>query len=336
MYKASPNEIPLNRWTAIDEGVYRELAPFYEAARGGVAPAVGDVATRRRNGRRMFEHAARARSVRGAVQVERVAIPASDGAKIGAHLYSDADRTRPRAGVLYLHGGGMILGLDELGKYYDRVVREYVVASGVSMLLVDYRVAPEFSYPVPVRDCQAALDWLACNAQSYGIDAERLGVMGDSAGGGLAAALCMLARDRGGPAISQQILVYPMLDDQTTTPRCPRTPVAKYLTWTYDDNATGWSALLGEPSSRLVEPEAYAVPARATSVRALPPTYLDVGGLDIFLSENLEYARQLDRAGVPVELHVHPGCPHAFDAFAPAAGASRRAVADRIRRLENL
>jgi acetyl esterase/lipase len=155
--------------------------------------------------------------------------------------------------------------------------------------------------------------------------------MGDSAGGGLAAGVCLAARDEGIP-VAQQLLVYPMLDDRTTVADPLITP---FLTWTYDDNVTGWQALLGDLAGAGEAPP-YAAPARATNLHGLPPTYLDVGGLDVFRREVLAYAEALAAAGVPVEMHLHPGCPHASDLLAPNAGSSRRAIADRVRRLRSL
>jgi acetyl esterase/lipase len=239
---------------------------------------------------------------------------------------------QPGSAALYLHGGGMIFGLEHLGVVYDRAVRDYVAASGVPMLVVDYRLAPEHPDPTPVEDCYAALRWLADNAATLGVDPARIAVMGDSAGGGLAAGVSLLARDRGGPAIAQQLLIYPMLDDRTHTPDRQLLP---FLTWTYDDNITGWAALLGEQAGTdAVSP--YAAPARATDLTALPDTYIDIGDLDIFRDEDIAYARRLADAGVATELHLHPGCPHAFEALARKADVSQRAIADRIRRLRTL
>ena len=125
----------------------------------------------------------------------------------------------------------------------DLTVREYVAVSGVPMLVVDYRVAPEYPHPIPIDDCYAALQWLAEQRTMLGFDPARLAVMGDSAGGGLAAGVCLMARDRGGPAVAQQLLIYPMLDDRPST---PDPALIRFLTWTYDDNLTGWGALLGD------------------------------------------------------------------------------------------
>ena len=156
--------------------------------------------------------------------------------------------------------------------------------------------------------------------------------MGDSAGGCLAAGVALLARDRSGPALAQQLLIFPMLDDRNIEPDPQLLP---FLTWTYDDNATGWGALLGEKAGS-AEVSPYAAPARAQDLSGLPAAYIDVGDLDIFRDEDLLYARRLMAAGVPTEFHLHPGCPHLFEAFAPAADVSRRAIGDRVRRLKSV
>jgi acetyl esterase/lipase len=141
-----------------------------------------------------------------------------------------------------------------------------------------------------------------------------------------------MARDRGGPAVAQQLLVYPMLDDR---PSPSEQALLPFLTWTYDDDVTGWGALLGERAGG-DDVSPYAAPARATDLAGLPDTYLDVGDLDIFRAEDIAYAGKLSDAGVPTELHVHPGCRHSFDALAPHAAVSVRALNDRIRRLRSL
>ena len=234
--------------------------------------------------------------------------------------------------MLYLHGGGMIFSLEEMGEMYDLAVRRYVSASAVPMLVVDYRVAPEHPHPTPVEDCYAALEWLAGQADTLGFDPSRLAVMGDSAGGGLAAGVSLLARDRGGPAVAQQLLIYPMLDDR---PSAPDPAMTSFLTWTYDDNLTGWGALLGQKAGG-DDVSAYAAPARATDLAGLPPTYVDVGDLDIFRDEDIDYVRRLSDAGVPTEFHLHPGCPHAFEALAYGTDVASRTLDDRIRRLRSL
>ncbi|MGP0078630.1 alpha/beta hydrolase [Mycobacterium sp.] len=315
----------------IDPEVLAELAPVMAAAAGREPPPVGDVATRRANARELFGRLDIARSAPDGVEVQGFTVDADDGAALTLSWYQPAGVDPSGSAVLYLHGGGMIYGMGELGALYDGLARRYVAESQVPLLLVDYRTAPEFPHPVPLQDCFAALVWLADHADELGVDPARVAVMGDSAGGGLAAAVCLMARDRGGPAVALQVLVYPMLDDRTTVPDPELVP---FVTWTYDDNATGWGALLGD-SAGGDGVSAYAAPARATDLSLLPPTYIDVGDLDIFRDENVVYARRLAATGIATELHVHPGCPHAFEGLAPNAAVSRRVIAERVRRLRS-
>lgn len=316
----------------MDPEVLAELAPLRAAAAGSEPPSVGDVAARRANSRRTLADLMATRAAVAGADVSRHTLDTDDGASLTLSWYQPASAQQPGSAVLYLHGGGMIFGMAELGALYDWFARRYVAESGVPLLLVDYRTAPEFPHPAPVNDCFAALLWLAEHAKELGVDPTRVAVMGDSAGGGLAAAVCLLARDRGGPAVAQQLLVYPMLDDRTVL---PDPSLAPFATWTYDDNITGWQALLGE-SFGTDSVSAYAAPARATNLSLLPPTYIDVGDIDILRDEAIAYAQRLAEAGVATELHVHPGCPHAFDAMAPTATVSQRVIADRARRLRAL
>ena len=315
----------------LDVEVAAALAVLAPATAATPAP-VGDVETRRRNARRTFEQAAGFLPSIEGIELQRLGMRVDDGTTVPLLWYRRAGSKPPGSAALYLHGGGMILGLGELGALYDAAVRHYVAASGVPVLVVDYRIAPEHPHPAPVEDCYAALLWLAEHTGELQIDPARVAVMGDSAGGGLAAAVCLLARDRYGPPIAQQLLVYPMLDDRTPKPPSDLEPC---LTWSFDDNRTGWAALLG-PGAGGKEVSVYAAPARAVDLSGLPPAYLDVGDLDIFRDEDIDYARRLVTAGVPTELHVHPGCPHAFEWLAPHADVSRRVLADRVRRLRGL
>lgn len=310
----------------IDPQVLDGLSRF--ASADAVTPPVGDVATRRANSTELFQRLTDTRTPPPGIERTDYTATGHDGAEIGLAWFAGASPSG--AAVVYLHGGGMILPMQPV---YDVAMRAYAADSGASMLLVDYRVAPEHPHPTPVEDCYTGLVWLAEHSAELGIDPARIAVMGDSAGGGLAAGVALLARDRGGPELAQQILIYPMLDDRTVEPD-PQLP-PEYLVWNYEDNRTGWGALLGEAAGGSdVSP--YAAPARATDVSGLPDTYIDVGDLDIFRNENIDYARRLIDAGVPTELRVLPGCPHAFEAFAGEAAVSQRVMADRLVRLRSL
>ena len=263
--------------------------------------------------------------VSGAVSVEPLQITVDDGTDIAARWYKRGDE-RPGSAVVYAHGGGMIAGNLDV---YDAVVAEYVAATGVPLLSVDYRLAPEAQGPRPARDVFAAVQWLSDLASELGVEPNRIAVMGDSGGGGVAASAAIIARDLG-VGLARQILIYPMLDDRTLDAGA----VAPFLTWTSDMNFTGWSARLGEQfGADGVLPA--SAPARLTNFRGLAPAYIEVGDLDLFRSESVSYAQQLAAADVPIELHVHPGAPHGFERFAPASQLALRAMRDRKRAIRS-
>jgi acetyl esterase/lipase len=292
-------------------------------------PQIGDVQTRRVTLDAMLEYFNnQAQPLADDVKITDHEVTTADGATLQARWYR-RPASDTGAAVLYLHGGGMIVGSVPI---FDGPVSRYVARTGVPMISVQYRLAPEHPHPVPVEDAYAGLTWLAGHAGQLGIDPGRIAVMGDSAGGGLAAGVAILSRDRQGPAIARQLLIYPMLDDRTTTPDLY---IAPFAGWSYDDNATGWNALLG-PGHEKHEIDPAAAPGRLKDARGLPPAYIEVGQLDVFRDESLRYALVLSHAGVPVEMHLHPGVPHEYDAIAFDADVSRRAQADRGRVLRSL
>jgi acetyl esterase/lipase len=262
------------------------------------------------------------------VTVTEYQATAADGTAIPMRLYRK-DGSWPGSLAVYFHGGGMFLcSIDT----HDPICRNYTAASGVPLLSVDFRLAPEHPYPTSVEDCYAALGWAAEHAGELGVDPGHVAVMGESAGGGMAAGVALMARDRGGPALKSQILLYPMLDDRTTT---PDPEIAPFAMWTTDDNITGWGCLLGDAAGGPDVP-GYAAPARERNLSGLPPAYIEVGQLDIFRSEDLDYAERLSRAGVDVEFHLRPGVPHAFEVVAPDSAVAHRAQDDRTRVLRAL
>jgi len=258
-----------------------------------------------------------------ATVLERRTVPGPKGAPdVGVLVYRAKAATGTLPVIYHVHGGGYVGGSADM---MEGAHRALVQELGCAIVSVDYRLAPETPHPGPVEDCYAGLAWTVGNAGELGIDVARLGVMGESAGGGLAAALALLARDRGEYSLKFQQLIYPMLDDRTAVAAEPHPYTGEFI-WNPQSNHFGWSSLLGhEPGRADVSP--YAAPARAASLAGLPPSYIATGALDLFLEEDLEYARRLIRDGVPTELHVYPGAIHAFD-FAPFSAVSMQAIAD--------
>lgn len=235
-------------------------------------------------------------------------IPGPQGAPdVRVLVYLPTNVSSPLPALLWIHGGGYVIGNADQA---DPQIKMIVSALGCAAVSVDYRLAPETPYPGPVEDCYAALKWLYANASELGIDPNQIAIGGDSAGGGLAAGLALLTRDRAEVPLVFQLLIYPMLDDRTVTLADPH-PFTGEFVWTPEANRFGWAALLGqEPGGPNVPP--YAAAARAQQLEGLPPAYIGVGTLDLFLEEDMEYARRLIRAGVPTELHVYPGAFHGF------------------------
>ncbi len=251
-------------------------------------------------------------------------VPGPDGApEVEVLIYRpSAAATRLRPCIFHIHGGGYVAGEARANEATHRPLAADLDCVIVS---VNYRLAPETAFPGNVEDCYAAMAWTFDNAAALGVDPARIGVMGESAGGGLAAALALLARDRGVYRLAFQHLIYPMIDDRTCVDPDPHRYVGEFI-WNRAANLFGWTSLLGEaPGGPDVSP--YAAAARAPSVEGLPPTYLATGALDLFLEEDLEYVRRLTRAGVPVELHVYPGAYHGFQ-FATDADVTRTAARD--------
>jgi acetyl esterase/lipase len=256
---------------------------------------------------------------------EAKTVKAPDGFDVPIFIHKPkAPASGKRAGLLFIHGGGYIFGDAFMS---GPSCRAFADAADIVVVAVDYRLAPDYPHPVPVEDCYAALQWLFDNADALGVDVTRIGVAGESAGGGLSASLALLARDRGKLKLAYQQLIYPMIDDRT----CTRTDVPAHLgqfVWTRDANVFGWTSLLGKaPGGADVSP--YAAAARATDLSGLPPAFIYVGALDLFLDEDLDYAQRLLAAGVPTELHVYDGAYHGFE-VAVDSNVAQRAFRDRI------
>lgn len=228
---------------------------------------------------------------------------------VALHVHRPAGATGPLPCLVWMHGGGLVMGVAGMddARFDDWCTRHNMMA-----VSVEHRLAPETPFPGPFDDCYAALQYVADHAEELGVDPSRIGVGGNSAGAGLAAALALSTRDRGGPHISSQLLIYPMIDDrQITESSSWDVPI-----WPASSNNFGWTSYLGDAKGTDgVSP--YAAAARVTDLSGLPPAIILVGGLDGFVDEDIDYARRLNNAGVPVEFHLYPGACHGFDAMVP-------------------
>ena len=250
--------------------------------------------------------------------------PGYEGAPdVLVRVYAPEAASDPLPALLWIHGGGYVLG-DVAGD--DQRCREMVSNVGCVVASVEYRLAPETPHPGPLHDCYAGLLWLAEQASELGVDRSRIAIGGASAGGGLAAGLGLFARDRAEVPLTYQLLIYPMIDD--TNIAQAGDGVEDTLVWTRESNLIGWRSLLGqEPGSDGVS--MYAAASRADDLSGLPPTYLCVGDIDLFMAEDVDYAQRLVAAGVATELHVYPGGYHAFDGFAADSALGRQFLTDR-------
>ncbi|MGB3354562.1 MAG: alpha/beta hydrolase [Mycobacterium sp.] len=228
---------------------------------------------------------------------------------VGVRLYRPTGAPTPGPALLWIHGGGYVIGD---AAQDDVLCRRFARELGATVVSVNYRLAPEHPYPAPVEDCYSALNWLRALPS---VDPERVAIGGASAGGGLAATLALLTRDRGEIDVAAQILVYPMVDDRTVQRTGLDNP--GHRLWNQSSNRFGWRAYLGD-----ADPEV-AVPARRKDLAGLPPAWIGVGTLDLFHDEDLAYAERLRAAGVPCEVMVVDGAFHGFDGIAPKADVSQ-------------
>ena len=309
----------------IDEESKGPLEALWEALPGGFN-CIPDIAARRT-----------------ALSASRAALPKGDyphlsvtthtypgpGSELSLRLYRAKGTPSAGPGLIYIHGGGMIMGdLDS----QDENMRKAATALGMPIGSIDYRKAPEHPYPAAPEDCYAGVCWVFEHAADLGMDTSNIGLMGVSAGGGLALAVALMSRDRKGPALNYLLPIYPMIDDRHKTASSHE--VIDIGIWDRAGSIEAWDWYLGG-----AEADAYAAPARAEDLSGLPPTYIDVGDLDLFRDENITIAQRLSAAGVPVEFHLWTGAYHASENFAPNARLSKRIWQTRyaaIRRLAGL
>ena len=287
--------------------------------------AIKDIEERRN----VLNYLIRIRTV-GLPQIENVVIEdrtiaSPDGLlEITVRIYKPTDFSESLPGIFLIDGGGMIMGSVETENIKAAMLCKTIHCVVVS---VEYRLAPENPHPAPVQDCYEALVWMSKNAKEIGLDTDRLAIVGGSAGGGLAIATSLMARDQEFPKISFQMANYPMIDDRNETPSSKE--IINIGIWDREANIEAWDWYLGGKKA-----DEYAAPARAIDLSRLPPTFIDVGELDLFRDEDIEFANRLLQAGVTTELHVYPGAYHASESFAPDAELSKQIWNKRIEALK--
>jgi acetyl esterase/lipase len=310
----------------------RELQPYLDATLAHLPSTIGvaDVPGMRVGTMAMFPPIAEVLEGTG-VRHRDITVPGPAGQPdIVLAIFDREGRHESRAPLFYnIHGGGMVIGDRFTGaEMFPHLVQEF----GAVIVSVEYRLAPENPHPAPVEDCYAGLLWTVKHAAELGADPDRLLVMGGSAGGGLAAAVTLLARDRQGPALIGSLLMCPMLDDRNQT--ISSAQFSDGTVWNKNYNEMGWQALLGDAQGG-ADVSPYAAPARATDLSGLPPTYIDVGSAEVFRDEDIDYASRIWAAGGSAELHVWSGGFHGFEvvrhaAVSQAAAAARESWIGRV------
>jgi acetyl esterase/lipase len=239
-------------------------------------------------------------------------------------IYTPENASSNAPGLLVIHGGGMIMGSIEAEA---GTAQTLCAETGAVVVSTDYRKAPEDPYPAGADDCYNAAQWLFDNASHLGVDNQNIGIYGGSAGGGLALAVVLMAKDRGSMTFKFMMPIYPMIDDRNETTSTHG--VTEVGIWDRAGNIEAWDWYLGGEAA-----DSYAAPSRANDLTGLPQAYIDVGEMDAFRDEDAEFALRLMQAGVPCEFHVYPGAYHASEVFAPEAELSKRIWSGRIAALK--
>ena len=287
----------------------------------------GNIGEIRKNLDAMLKEINKSKPKNDSVLMAERSIPGLEGnPDVKVRIYEPQKRDGILPGVLYIHGGGYIMGSPEI---YDNQCQGIISEIECVIMSVDYRLAPEHPFPAPLEDCYAALKWFSENAEELGVDSSRIAVVGGSSGGGLTAAVALLARDRKGPSIVFQMPLYPMIDDRIMTPSSNE--IIDGRVWNKTSCQKAWKMYLGNNKG---EVSPYAAPARATDLSGLPPAYTCVGDLDPFRDETMDYVARLSQAGVATEFHLYPGCFHGFDGIVPNAEISQRARKEYITALK--
>lgn len=311
------------RMSRIDRECLPPLEALLQAVPGGLN-AIPDIQARRQLLNDMMVPPD-AQGNAPSLTIETMTLDTAQG-NLQARLYAPRGLEGDGPGLIYIHGGGMIMGnLDT----EDATCRRLCTELGIRLISIDYRKAPEHPYPTPMLDAYAGADWVIDHARDLNLIPDRVGLYGQSAGGGLALAVALRARDVQGPAFAFIGAVYPMIDDRHTTPSSR--DIIDIGVWDRTGSLEAWNWYLAGQT-----PDSYAAPARAANLQDLPPVYMDVGELDLFRDENIEFARRLVEAGNPTEFHLWPGAYHGSEVFAPGADLSRRIWDGRFRAIRRL
>ncbi|KAL4985512.1 Alpha/Beta hydrolase protein [Aspergillus falconensis] len=318
------------------------IAPFLSARASAPKPAVHDIPALRAILARSLEVPAAAAPALPEIEETHFSIPSYDGYVVDVYRVArkpsvssgtgnDAElEAKPGPAIIHAHGGGLIFGSAKQLTRLDH--HQLVKETGVPVYTVEYRLAPEHPFPAGVEDVYAALKWVHEQGEEIGVDRARIAIKGESAGGNLAAAVALMARDRSlSPPLAKQILIYPMLDDRNTLSDEVLDAHRDMRIWSYGNNLTAWAAYLGgQEKVGRDGVDVYAAPAREIMFEGLPPAYIDVGCLDIFRDESVKYAAGLAAADIDVEFHLYAGVTHLFDRVAPGITISKKAWANRV------
>ncbi|KAJ5212819.1 esterase/lipase [Penicillium cinerascens] len=295
-----------------------------------IKPAIHDVGARRAKFEGLMSRGQQSIHLPDNIEYIVHHVPVAGGHEIDIHHVRNTNvlGDDPSPVILHIHGGGYF---SFQAIHSVPALAHYVSSTGVAMITINYRLAPENPFPTPLEDCWSVLMWVHHHAPELCVDRSRIAVMGESAGGGLAAGLTLLARDRGlMPKLAKHLLIYPMLDDRICSDY-----TGGLCFFDLDDAITGWAAYLGKDmGTDRVSP--YAAPARAKTVDSLPRLYLECPQLDILLPENLRYVQMFVEAKIPTEFHLLEGLPHGFISLAPTATASKTAIETRMRAMKTI
>ncbi len=313
----------------LDPEIFQALASFTNSHPPVEKVANGDVYDLRKFGDQLYMNMNDHLPLNEQVKRQDFQLETKEGTSISMRWYSLEEKGENEPAVVFIHGGGRVFGTMEL---YDQVVADYVDRSKVSFLSVDYHLAPETTGREQIEEVLDAVLWLKANATALGVDKDRIGIMGDSGGGGIAAAVAILARDRN-IGLARQILIYPMIDHRTGV---LNEKIEPFAVFGHQEISMLWQAiLLGSDESNDYD-KTIVSPSLLENFDGLTPAYIAIGDLDYFRNENIEYARKLALAGVPLEFHIFSGAPHGFEIFAPNTELSKIAIASHVRAIRSI